>query len=129
MNYVSNVLVVLDPRQPENEGKVFLFKYGTKIMGKLNDALTPPFPDVDPIDPFDAEEGANFRLRIVCKGGFPDYDRSTFDAPSPIGSADMLESVLKQRRSLVAIIDPSQFKTYDELKRKFDQMLGVATAA
>ena len=129
MNYVSNVLVVLDPRQPENEGKVFLFKYGTKIMGKLNDALTPPFPDVDPIDPFDAEEGANFRLRIVCKGGFPDYDRSTFDAPSPIGSADMLESVLKQRRSLVAIIDPKQFKSYDELKRKFDQMLGVATAA
>ena len=129
MYYISNVLVVLDPRQPENEGKVFLFKYGAKIMGKLMDAITPPSPDTDPIDPFDAEEGANFRLRILSKGGFPDYDKSSFDAPSPIGDASLAESVLKQRRSLVAIIDLSQFKTYDELKGKFDQIAGVATAA
>jgi hypothetical protein len=129
MYYISNVLVVRDPKQPENEGKVFLYKYGSKIMGKLMDAITPPFPDTDPIDPFDAEEGANFRLRIVSNGGFPDYGKSSFDAPSPIGDADMLESVLKQRRSLVAIIDPSQFKSYDELKRKFDQIVTVAKTA
>ena len=129
MYYISNVLVVRDPKQPENEGKVLLFKYGSKIMGKLNDAITPPSPDTDPIDPFDAEEGVNFRLRIVSKGGFPDYDKSSFDAPSLIGDADMVESVLNQRRSLMAIIDPSQFKSYDELKRKFDQIVGVATAA
>jgi len=129
MYYISNVLVVRDPKQPENEGKVFLYKYGSKIMGKLEDAITPPVPDTAAIDPFDAEEGANFRLRIVRSGGFPDYDKSSFDAPSPIGSADIVESVLNQRRSLVAIIDPSQFKSYDELKRKFDQIVGVATAA
>jgi hypothetical protein len=128
MYYISNVLVVRDPKQPENEGKVFLYKYGAKIMGKLMDAITPPFPGADPIDPFDAEEGANVRLRIVSKGGFPDYDMSTFDAPSPI-DPDTVDSVLNQRRSLVAIIDPSQFKTYAELKRKFDQILGAATAA
>lgn len=98
-------------------------------MGKLNDAITPPFPDADPIDPFDAEEGANFRLRIVQNGGFPDYDKSTFDAPSPIGDASLVESVLNQRRSLTAIIDPSQFKSYAELKRKFDQIVAVATTA
>jgi hypothetical protein len=129
MYYISNVLVVRDPKQPENEGKVFLFKYGSKIMGKLNDAITPPFPDADPIDPFDAEEGANFRLRILSKGGFPDYDRSSFDAPSPIGDEDVIATVLGQRRSLSAIIDPSQFKTYDELKRKFDQIVSVAKTA
>src|ERR1017187_9178427 len=128
MYYISNVLVVRDPKQPENEGKVFLFKYGQKIMGKLNDAITPLFPDADPIDPFDAEEGVNFRLRIVSKGGFPDYDKSSFDAPSPI-DPDIVESVLNQRRSLMAIIDPSQFKTYDELKRKFDQLVGLAKSA
>ena len=85
--------------------------------------------DADPIDPFDAEEGANFRLRIVSKGGFPDYDRSSFDPPSPIGDEDVIATVLGQRRSLSAIIDPSQFKTYDELKRKFDQIVGAAAAA
>ena len=129
MYYISNVLVVRDPKQPENEGKVFLFKYGAKIMGKLNDAITPPFPDTDPIDPFDAEEGADFRLRIVSNGGFPDYDKSSFDPPSPIGGAEIVESVLNQRRSLAAIIDPSQFKTYDELKRKLDQIVAVAKTA
>ena len=129
MNFVSNVLVIRDPKQPENEGKVFLFKYGAKIMGKLTDALTPPFPDANPIDPFDAEEGANFRLRIVGKGGFPDYDRSSFDLPSPIGDEDVIATVLGRRRSLSAIIDPSQFKTYDELKRKLDQIVGAAAAA
>ena len=129
MYYISNVLVVQDPEQPENEGKVFLFKYGAKIMNKLMDAITASFPGADSIDPFDAEEGANFRLRIVSTGGFPDYGESCFDAPSPIGDANMVDSILKQRRSLVAIIDPSQFKSYDELKRKFDQLLGAATAA
>ena len=129
MYYIANVLVVQDPEQPENEGKVFLFKYGAKIMNKLMDAITAPVPGADPIDPFDAEEGANFRLRIVSIGGFPDYGKSGFDAPSPIGDANMVESVLKQRRSLVAIIDPGQFKSYAELKHKFDQLLGAATAA
>ena len=128
MVYISNVLVVRDPRQPENEGKVFLYKFGAKIMGKLNDAITPPSSDTDPVDPFDAEEGANFRLRIVGNLGFPDYDRSSFDPTSPIDPG-IVESVLKQRRSLVAIIDPSQFKTYDELKRKFDQIVAVAKTA
>ena len=129
MVYISNVLVVRDPKQPENEGKVFLFKYGAKIMGKLMDAITPPFPGADPIDPFDAEEGANFRLRIVQNGGFPDYDKSSFDALSPIGDEDVIATVLGQRRSLSAIIAPSQFKSYDELKRKFDQIVGVAKPA
>src|ERR1017187_8149904 len=126
MYYISNVLVVRDPKQPEDEGNVFLYKYVSKIMGKLMDAITPPSPDADPIDPFDAEEGVNFRLRIVSKVGFPDYDKSSFDAPAPIGDAGLVESVLKQRRSLVAIIDPSQFNTYDEMKRKFDQIVAVA---
>ena len=129
MYFISNVLVVRDPKQPENEGKVFLYKYGSKIMGKLNDAITPPFPDADPIDPFDAEEGANFRLRIVQNGGFPDYDKSSFDALSPIGDEDVIATVLGQRRSLSAIIAPSQFKTYDELKRKFDQIVAAAKTA
>ena len=128
MVYISNVLVVRDPKQPENEGKVFLFKYGATIMLKLNEVISPGSPDTDPIDPFDAEEGANFRLRVVSKGGFPDYDRSSFDPPSPI-EPDIVESVLNQRRSLAAITDPSQFKTYDELKRKFDQIVAVAKTA
>lgn len=129
MYYISNVLVVRDPKQPEKEGKVFLYKYGVKIMGKIKDAMTPPFADTKPIDPFDPETGANFRLRITRNGNFPDYDKSTFDAPSPIGDEDVIAAALSQRRSLSAITDASQFKTYDDLKLKFDQIVGLPKAA
>jgi hypothetical protein len=129
MNYISNVLVVSDPKQPDNNGKVFLFKYGVKVFGKIKDAITPPFGDTEPIDPFDPEAGANFRLRITRNGNFKDYDKSGFDAPSAIGDEDLIATVLGQRRSLSAIIAPSQFKSYDELKRKFDQIVGLPKAA
>ena len=127
--YISNVLVVMDPAKRENEGKVFLYKYGVKIFGKIKDAITPPFGDVQPIDPFDPEAGANFRLWVTRNGNFPDYDKSRFDAPSAIGDEDAIAAVLNQRRSLSAIIAPSQFKSYDELKRKFDQIAGLSKAA
>jgi hypothetical protein len=129
MYYISNVLVVLDPKQPENNGKVLLFKYGQKIMGKIKDAITPPFVDTEPFDPFDPEAGANFRMRITSNGNFKDYDKSGFDAPSAIGDEDVIATVLGQRRSLSAIVAPSQFKSYDELKRKFDQIVGLPKAA
>jgi len=129
MNYISNVLVVRDPKQPENEGKVMLFKYGVKIFDKLKDAIDPQFPDVLPMDPFDAYEGANFRLRITMNSGFRDYGKSSFDEPSAIGNEDRIASVLDQRQSLVEIIAPHQFKDYDELKEKFDRLVGAAKAA
>jgi len=127
--YISNVFVVMDRNMPENEGKVFLYKYGVKIFGKIKDAITPPFGDVQPFDPFDPEAGANFRLRMTLNGNFPDYDKSSFDAPSAIGDEDVIATVLGQRRPLSAIIAPSQFKSYDELKRKFDQIVGLPKAA
>lgn len=126
MNYISNVLVVRDPKQAENDGKVMFFKYGVKIFGKLKDAIDPQFPDVLPMDPFDPYEGANFRLRITQKNGFRDYDKSSFDEPSEIGNEDVIASVLDQRQSLAEIVAPHQFKSYEELKAKFDRMVAKA---
>ena len=128
-NYISNVLVVADPAKRENEGKVFLLKFGETIMGKIKDAMTPPFGDTEPFDPFDAESGANLRIRMTYDGNFPNYDKSSFDPPSPIGDEDAIAAVLNQRRSLSAIIAPNQFKSYEELKRKFDESVGGSKAA
>ena len=128
MNYVSNVLVVRDPKSSEKEGKVFLFKYGVKIMDKLKDMIAPPFADSEPIDPFDPEEGANFRLRVVKTGSFPDYDKSAFHKPSSLGDPQAVEAVLNQRRSLDEIVNPQHFKSYADLKAKFDQIIGTAGA-
>jgi hypothetical protein len=128
MNYVSNVLVVKDPKSPEKEGKVFLFKYGVKIMDKLKDMIAPTFADSAPVDPFDPEEGANFRLRVVKTGNFPDYDKSAFDKPAPLGDPQAVEAVLQQCRSLDEIVNPQRFKSYADLKAKFDQITGAASA-
>lgn len=127
--YISNILVVADPKMPENIGKVCGYKFGEKVMSKINDVISPVFPDVEPMDPFDPDAGANFRLRVTKSGSFPDYDKSSFDPPSSMGDEATVAKILSQRRSLAAIIAPDQFKSYDDLKKKFDQIVGLAETA
>lgn len=125
MNYVSNVLIIKDPKASEKEGKVFLYKYGVKVMDKIKDMIAPPFADIEPVDPFDPETGANFRLRVVKSGNFPDYDHSAFDKPSSLGDPQAVETVLIHRRSLAEIVDPKRFKSYDDLKAKLHLISGT----
>ena len=124
MNYVSNVTIIKDAKMPSNEGKVLLFKYGVKIMSKLEELVTPSFGD-EPIDPFDSDEGANFRLRMTQAGGFPNYDKSSFDPSSKLGDEKEVNRILAGRRSLDELVDPKQFKSYEDLKKKFEKIVGT----
>jgi hypothetical protein len=127
LHYISNVYIVKDSGNPENEGKVFLFKYGKKIWDKLNDLMNPSFEDEKPVNPFDLWEGANFRLKIRMFEGYPNYDKSEFDSPSAFfEDDDEIERVWKQSHSLKEVIDPKNFKSYDELKAKLHRTLGIA---
>lgn len=127
LKYVSNIYVIKDAAHPENEGKVFLFSYGKKIFDKLNDLMNPEFPDEQPVNPFDLWEGANFRLKIRQYEGYPNYDKSEFEAPSALfDDDDQLESVWKQEHSLQELIDAKNFKSYDELKAKLYRVLALA---
>jgi hypothetical protein len=128
MNYVANVLIVKDPKVTDNEGKVFLYKFGVKIMDKIKDMIAPAFADVEAIDPFDPAAGANFRLRVVRNGNFPDYDKSAFDKPSPIGDEAVIQAAVKERRSLDALISSNNFKSYEFLKSKFEKITGIQEA-
>lgn len=126
LHYISNIYVIKDGGNPENEGKVFLFKYGKKIFDKLNDLMNPSFEDEKPVNPFDLWEGANFRLKIRQFEGYPNYDKSEFESPSPLFEDDEeLERVWKQEHSLQEIVDPKNFKGYDELKAKLHRVLGL----
>jgi hypothetical protein len=129
LNYISNVLVVNDPKHPENNGKVFLYKYGKKIFEKIKDLIDPPpeFADMASVDPYDMAEGANFKLRIVKVDNFPNYDKSSFDAPTAIGDEDRIAEVESQLFSLTEILDPKHFKSFEDLKKRFDQVTGGAT--
>ena len=126
LHYVSNVYVVSDPKNPDNEGKVFLYKFGKKIFEQLKEAISPQFEDEDAINPFDLREGANFKIKIRKVDGYWNYDKSEFDSVSPLFNDEgQLTEVATSVNSLSDIIAPSEFKTYDELKEKLDRILGL----
>jgi hypothetical protein len=127
LSYYSNIYVVKDPTNPSNEGKVFLFKYGKKIFDKILNAMQPEFDDEDPINPFDFWQGANFKLKIVKKDGYWNYDKSEFDRVAPLlDDDDALEALWKKEYSLTAITAPDQFKSYDELEKRMNYVLGLS---
>tara|TARA_X000000368_G_scaffold114752_1_gene89451 strand:+ start:114 stop:1013 length:900 start_codon:yes stop_codon:yes gene_type:complete len=125
LTYISNIYVVKDPANPENEGKTFLYKYGKKIFDKLTAAMQPEFEDEEAIDPFDFWQGANFKLKAKNVAGYRNYDSSEFAAVSPLlDDDDAMESIWKKELSLSEFVEPSQFKTYDELKVRLEYVLG-----
>ena len=124
LSYYSNIYVVSDPKHPENEGKVFLFKFGKKIFDKITEAMQPAFEDEKPINPFDFWKGANFKLKIRKVDGYWNYDKSEFEAVSPIAeSDDKIKAVWALQHPLKPFLDPSNFKTYDELKEKLNRVI------
>lgn len=129
LHYVSNIYVVKDPKHPENEGKIFLFKFGKKIFEKITQAMNPQFEDDKAIDPFDFWNGANFKLKIRKVDGYQNYDLSEFDSPAPLfDDDDKMEEVWNKEHSLKELLDPKNFKTYAELKTKLDRVLGITSA-
>ena len=125
LTYISNVYVVKDPANPENEGKVFLYKYGKKIFDKLMAAMQPEFEDESPIDPFDLWQGANFKLKAKNVAGYRNYDSSEFAQPSPLNDDDeALEAIWKKEHSLQEFVGADQFKSYEDLKKRLTYVLG-----
>lgn len=132
MNYYSNILVISDPKSPENEGKVFLFRYGKKIFDKIKDSMQPPPEDDDktPVNPFDFWEGANFKFKARLVEGYPNYDKSSFEEPSPLSEDEaQVEAIWDSEYSLTELLDPKHFKSYDQLKRQLNMVLGIGTVA
>ena len=126
LSYYTNIQVVRDPAHPENEGKVFLYKFGKKIYDKITAAMQPESEDETPINPFDLWEGANFKLKICKVAGFWNYDKSEFDSPSALASDDAeLEAIWKKEYSLTSFTADDQFKSYEELQTRLNEVLGT----
>ena len=126
LSYFSNIYVVKDPANPANEGRVFLYKFGKKIFDKIMASMQPEFDDEEPINPFDFWKGANFKLKLVKKDGYWNYDKSEF-APSSalLDDDDELEAIYKSLNNLNDFIAPSEFKSYEDLKKRLDYTLGI----
>jgi hypothetical protein len=124
LSYYSNILIVSDPKHPENEGKTFLFKFGKKIFDKITEAMQPAFEDEQAINPFDFWKGANFKLKIRKVDGYWNYDKSEFEGVSQIKESDEdIKAIWSKQYPLLPFVDPSNFKTYDELKSKLNRVI------
>jgi hypothetical protein len=129
LQYFANVYVVEDTMNPDNTGKIMLYRFGKKIFDKLMEAMQPEFADETPINPFDMWEGANFKLKIRKVDGYWNYDKSEFESPSQLKSTDEeLEAIYKKEHSLAEFLAPSNFKSYDELKTRLDTVLSGTVA-
>ena len=129
LSYYANIYVVQDKSNPDNEGKVFLYKFGKKIFDKVMESMQPEFEDETPINPFDFWQGANFKLKIVKKDGYWNYDKSEFAEVSPLlEEDDALEAVWKKEYSLAAVTAADQFKSYEDLEKRLKYVLGQKPA-
>jgi hypothetical protein len=138
LKFVSNILVIKDPANPDNEGKVFLYEYGQQIFNKIKNKMSPDdgFED-EAFDPFDPWEGANFKIKIVSKDmtirgkdvKMPNYENSEFASQSKIGADDEIEEVYNREYSLLEFVDPKRFKSYDELKKAAERVLEIDSSA
>lgn len=124
LSFIANILVVSDPKHPENEGKVFLFKFGKKIFDKIMDKARPTFEDEKPVNVFDLWEGANFKLRMRKKDGYANYDESVFTEPNAVSDDEQeLLKIVSAQHKLSEFTDRKNFKSYDELKKKLNDVL------
>ena len=124
LSYYSNIYIVSDPKHPENEGKVFLYKFGKKIFDKISEAMQPQFADEKAINPFDFWKGANFKLKIRKVDGYWNYDKSEFEGVTPVASDDAaIKAIWAKQYPLKPFVDPSNFKSYEELKEKLNRII------
>ena len=129
LQYIANVLIVSDPKHPENEGQVRLYKFGKKIFDKIMDKARPTFEDETPVNVFDLWEGADFKLRQRKVEGYPNYDQSVFNTPVPISEdEDAILAVVNAQHKLAEFVDKKNFKTYEELSRKLVSVLNSEMA-
>ena len=129
LSYYTNIYVVSDPKRPENEGRVFLYKFGKKIFDKVMEAMQPEFEDETPINPFDFWQGANFKLKLKKVAGYWNYDSSEFDRPSPLlDDDDALEALWQKQYSLSSLVATDQFKSYEDLEKRLKMVLGAKPA-
>ena len=129
LSYYSNILVLEDSANAENEGKVFLFRYGKKIFEKITGVMNPEFKDETPLNPFDFWEGANFKLKIRQVDGYANYDKSEFASQSKLFDGDdaKCEAIWKQQHSLQDLITTDKFKSYQELEARFNTVVGSSS--
>ena len=131
LQFIANILVIEDSTHPEHNGKVFLFKYGAKIHGKIKELIEPQFPDAQPANPFDLWAGCEFKLKSAAVAGYQNYDKSSFETPTELHPDDDVkkEALWASQYPLAEFLAEAAFKSYNELADRLQKALtGVGRA-
>lgn len=128
--YWANILVIKDPAAPENEGKVFKYRFGQKIMDKINAMaeVNTAMGEI-PVDVFCPFEGANFIMKIKKVSGFSNYDESKFLGKSEIANINdpaFQKELFEGMTNLKELISADKFDSYDKNKEKFKKVMGTS---
>ena len=121
--YIGNIQVIKDPANPENEGKVFLWKFGSKLLEKFQEAMEDE--NKNPWNPL--KEGCNVKLKRKKVAGYPNWDSSTVEEPSSFMDFEDAEEATKYLEEntyeLSEFLSPDHFDSYDEIKDKLAYFL------
>lgn len=126
--YIANIKVIKDPKNPANEGKIFLFDMSQTLGEKIKSILTPNEQELAlgavAKNLFDPIKGFNFKL-IATKGanGFTEYSKSDAEAnPSAIYNSveEAVEDIKNNAYKLSDWQKPESYKSYDALKELLD---------
>lgn len=133
--YYTNILVIDDKANPENNGKVFLFKFGAAIKNMIDEAFEPSIPTRASFDPFDFVEGRDLHLTFV--GEERSFNGWSGLVPKEIGKDSKwvegalcggneaeIERVMELAYSLQDFVKPELFKPFDVLKTRFFEVMG-----
>ncbi len=143
-HFVSNILVIKDPANPDNEGKVFLWDFGPQLASYYKRAMFGPDKDDEDFDeekdysselwyPQDFFEGANFLVKSTKKKNskFLTYTISKWADPSPIFEGldedemeEKLDEIFKKVTPLDEWMEPDKFPSEDETRKKLACILG-----
>lgn len=134
--YYANILVVDDKAAPDNNGKVFLFKFSAAIKKMIDQAFDPSIPTNPTFDPFDPFDGAELHLTFMGEersfngwnGLVPaDMSKESSWVNNPMCGGDeaKIEETMELAYSLQDFIDPALFKSYAVLKERLLAVLGL----
>jgi hypothetical protein len=128
--FMSNILVIKNPANPETEGNVYLYSYGQKIYDKIKDKMFPAedvkaLGEYDEYVPFDLYEGANFKFVQVKQGEFPNYDKSEFGKQGPVGKDPFIEDIMSKVYDLTEFMAEDKFPTNEEVIKVLGSLLGI----
>lgn len=135
--FYTNILVIKDPAEPANEGKVFLLDLSQSLKLMLENAMFPSDADralgAEPKALFNPLQGHNFKL-VSSKAatGFITYEKSSVvDAVTSVfDSKEEAVTFIKENcYPLDDFLKPEAYKSYEELQEKLNYVMFRDTPA